>query len=130
MAYPFGKFTLNALLRQDLGTFVPKVFQTLFPGSAYTHNWHIDAVVHQLTQVHGGAIRRLIVTQPPRSLKSICISVAYVAWALGHDPGKKFACVSYSQELGPTFHRQFRTIVTSDWYREVFPGVQLRKSVV
>ncbi len=33
-------------------------------------------------------VRRLalLINQPPRSLKSICVSVAYVAWLLGHDP--------------------------------------------
>ena len=73
-------------MRQDLGTFIAKVFQTVSPGDRYLHNWHIDAIVHELMQVHAGENRRLIVTQPPRSLKSICTSVAYVAWSLGHDP--------------------------------------------
>ena len=67
-------------------------------------------------------VGRLIVTQPPRSLKSICASVGFVAWSMGHDPSKRFACVSYSQELAATFARQFRTVVISDWYRELFPN--------
>ena len=71
---------LNAALRQDLGTFIAKVFQTVSPGDHYLHNWHIDAIVHELMQIHRGENRRLIVTQPPRSLKSICTSVAFVAW--------------------------------------------------
>ena len=74
---------LNAALRQDLGTFIAKVFQMVSPGDRYLHNWHIDAIVHELMQVHRGENRRLIITQPPRSLKSICTSVAYVAWCLG-----------------------------------------------
>ena len=79
---------LSAALRQDFGTFIAKVFQTVSPGDRYLHNWHIDAIVHELMQVHGGENRRLIVTQPPRSLKSICTSVAFVAWSLGHDPSR------------------------------------------
>lgn len=118
---------LRAALRQDLGTFIAKVFQTVSPGDRYLHNWHIDAIVHELMQVHRGKNRRLIVTQPPRSLKSICTSVAYVAWCLGHDPSMRFACVSYSHELAATFARQFRTVVTSDWYRALFPNMRLAK---
>jgi len=118
---------LAAILRQDLGTFVAKVFQTVSPGDLYLHNWHIDAIVYALLQLHAGKTRRLIVTQPPRSLKSICTSVAFPAWSLGHDPSKRFACVSYSQDLGATFARQFRTVITSDWYRALFPNVRLAK---
>lgn len=106
---------------------VAKAFQTLAPGDRYLTNWHIDAVVHELLRVHRGENRRLIVTQPPRSLKSICASVAYVAWSLGHDPSHRFACVSYSYDLAATFARQFRAVVTSDWYRALFPNMRLAK---
>ena len=118
---------MQALLRQDLAAFVVKVFQTLFPGDEYLHNWHIDAVVHALMQIYLGVDRRLIITQPPRSLKSICTSVALVAWWLGQDPSQLFACVSYSHIPGLDFARQFRTVITSDWYRALFPRVQLCK---
>ena len=118
---------LSAALRQDFGTFIAKVFQTVSPGDRYLHNWHIDAIVHELMRVHGGQDRRLIVTQPPRSLKSICTSVAYVAWSLGHNPSLRFACVSYSHELTATFARQFRAVVTSDWYRTLFPNTRFPK---
>src|SRR5687767_9593594 len=94
---------LRAALRRDLGAFVAKVFATVSPGDEYLDNWHIDAVVHALLQVHRGENRRLIINQPPRSLKSICSSVAFVAWSLGHDPAKRFACISYSYELAATF---------------------------
>jgi hypothetical protein len=118
---------LDAALRQDFGTFVVKVFLTVSPGDQYLHNWHIDAVVHSLLQIHRGKIHRLIINQPPRSLKSICSSVAFVAWSIGHDPSKRFACVSYSNELAATFARQFRTVINSDWYRALFPSVRLAK---
>jgi predicted phage terminase large subunit-like protein len=118
---------LRAALRQDLGAFTVKVFQTVSPGDDYLHNWHVDAIVHALLQVHAGESRRLLITQPPRSLKSICTSVGFVAWVLGHDPTKRFACVSYSQELAATFARQFRLVITSDWYHEIFPQMRLAK---
>ena len=118
---------LRAVLRQDLGTFVAKAFQTVSPGDHYHHNWHIDAVTYQLMRIHTGEERRLIITQPPRSLKSICTSVAFVAWALGHDSSKRFACVSYSSDLAATFTRQFRAVISSDWYKALFPRTRLSK---
>lgn len=124
---PSDQRLLRAALRQDLGTFISKVFSTVSPGDHYLDNWHIDAVAHALIQVYQGKHRRLIITQPPRSLKSICTSVAFVAWAIGHDPSKRFACISYSHELAASFARQFRTVVTTDWYRAAFPSVRLSK---
>src|SRR6266704_5185859 len=97
---------LAALLRSDPRYFVWKSFQTILPGTPYLPNWHIDAIVHQLMRVHAGDISRLLINQPPRSLKSICVSVAYVPWLLGHDPTRRIIVVSYSNELATDLHRQ------------------------
>ena len=46
-----------------------------------------------------GEIRRLIITVPPRHLKSLCVSIAYPAFLLGHDPTRRIIAASYSSEL-------------------------------
>ena len=118
---------LQAVLRRDLVAFVVKVFHTLCPEDPYYHNWHIEAVVYALMQVYLDKDKRLVITQPPRTLKSICTSVAFVAWWLGHDPSMRFACVSYSHIPALDFARQFRAVITSGWYRGLFPNMQLCK---
>jgi len=115
---------LCALLRTDLASFIHKVFYTVFPGSTYLPNWHIDAIVHQLLQVERGRCPRLLINQPPRSLKSLSVSVAYVAWLLGHDPGRRIIVVSYSNDLAAELHRQFRMVIDSAWYCDLFPGMR------
>ena len=117
---------LDATLRSDLSLFVRKVFATVSPNDAFRPNWHIEAIAHELTRCHAGENRRLLITQPPRSLKSICASVAFPAWALGHDPTQRFLCVSYSEGLASEFTRQFRMVTESEWYRRVFPGMRLK----
>ncbi len=114
---------LAALLRSEMRYFVWKCFKTILPGDRYEPNWHIDAVVYRLDQVQAGQIARLLITQPPRSLKSICVSVAYVAWLLGHDPTRRIIVVSYSNELAAELHRQFRMVVEAPWYRALFPAM-------
>ena len=42
-------------------------------------SWHIRAIAHQLERLNTGEIQRLLITMPPRSLKSICVSVAFPA---------------------------------------------------
>jgi predicted phage terminase large subunit-like protein len=118
---------VRSLLRKDLTAFTVKVFQTLHPGGEYKHNWHIEAITHQLQRLYRGECPRLLITQPPRTLKTICTSVAFVAWAMGHDPSLKTVCVSYSQELAVDIARKFRVIVQSDWYRELFPKMRLEQ---
>ena len=116
---------LAAAIRSDLAAFIHKVFQTVSPEDTYRHNWHIEAIAHELRRCFDRSCRRLIITQPPRSLKSICASVAFVAWALGHNPKLRFICVSYSDALARALARQFRQVVTSGWYRALFPGTRL-----
>src|SRR3974390_3813630 len=119
--------TLKALLRTDLLFFIRKVFATVSPGETYLHNWHVDAIAHQLMRIHSGESRRLLINQPPRSLKSICVSVAYVAWLLGHDPKRRVIVASYSGDFAAELHRQFRMVIDSSWYQQVFPQLRLAK---
>ncbi len=112
---------LQALLRTELRFFIRKVFTTVSPGETYLHNWHVDAIAHQLMRVRSGESRRLLINQPPRSLKSICVSVAYVAWMLGHDPTRHVIVASYSGDFAAELHRQFRMVIASEWYAAVFP---------
>ena len=119
--------SLTAVLRTDLTAFVEKVFNTVSPGDSYRHNWHIEAITHELGCCLDGGNSRLLITQPPRSLKSICSSVAFVAWALGQNPKQRFICVSYSDTLARELARQFRMVIDSDWYRAAFPAMRVSK---
>jgi len=110
-----------AALRQDLSSFIEKCFYTLCPGYLFLPNWHVDALAWHLQRCARGEIKRLLITVPPRSLKSISASVAYPAWLLGHDPTLRILCASYANELAAKHARDFRAIVNADWYRPCFP---------
>src|SRR5271163_3197684 len=75
----------------------------------------------KLAAVREGRTRRLIISVPPRHLKSHLASVAFPAWSLGHDPSMQILCVSYAQELADKLSRDCRRIVASDWYQWMFP---------
>jgi hypothetical protein len=117
--------TLDAALRTDLPAFVRKVFGTVSPGSRYAANWHIEAICHELEKVRRGENKRLIITMPPRHLKSICASVAFSAWMLGHDPTRQIICVSYAQELATKHGNDCRAVMSSEWYQRLFPGAKI-----
>jgi len=108
-----------------LPTFIRKSFGTVAPAVSYQHNWHIDTIAWHLQQCLDGKINRLIITLPPRSLKSICASVAFPAWALGRNPGLRIICASYANELTRKHALDCRAVMESDWYRDTFPGTRL-----
>src|SRR5262249_9995107 len=66
--------------------------------------------------------QRLIITLPPRHLKSLLASVALPAWCLGHNPSAQILCVSYAQDLADKLARDCRSIMMRPWYRRLFPA--------
>jgi predicted phage terminase large subunit-like protein len=112
---------LDALCRERFEAFLRKAWPWINGGEVLLWNWHIDAIAHRLDQVTKGDSRRLIVNLPPRNGKSNIVSVIWVAWRLGHDPGLNFVCVSYSNELSGKLARDCRAIIEAPWYRRLFP---------
>jgi len=112
---------LDTIFAQDFSAFARKVFETVSPGDAFLQNWHLDAMTFAAKGVVDGKIKRLITTVPPRHLKSIIFSVALPAYFLGQDPTKRIICVSYSSELAIKHAIDFRAVLSSEWYRRVFP---------
>lgn len=119
--------TFYAVLRNDFSSFLEKVFMELNPGTPFLRNWHIDMLADRLERARVGDLRRLIINQPPRMLKSTIASIAWPAFILGHDPTTRIIVVSYSQSLGSDLSRSFRRVVESDWYKSAFPGMHLTK---
>lgn len=117
----------DAVLREDFIAFLSKAFATASGTDSFMPNWHHEAIGHQLARVECGSSKRLIITMPPRYLKSITVSVAWVAWRLGRDPGLKFVCVSYSNELAQKHAGDCRAIMQTDWFRRVFPNTRLER---
>ncbi len=117
--------TFLALIRSDFLSFFERTFLTVCPGDSFKPNWHIEAIAYQLEQCRSGLKRRLIVSVPPRSGKSVLTSVAFTAWCLGHDPTVEIMHASYGRELSAKFHRDTRAAMASAWYRAAFPNTRI-----
>jgi len=118
---------IDAILRRDFPSFVHRVFQTVAPGDTYLPNWHILAMAYELQRIVKVENNRLIITLPPRHLKSIVVSVAFVAWMLGHNPSLRIICVSYNQDLANKHADDMRVVMQSPWYRRIFPNTRLQR---
>ena len=95
------------------------------PGIPFKPNWHLEAVTSKLSQVAKGPVRRLVITLPPRTLKSLCASVALPAWFLGHYPWERVVVISYSDILAHNHANDFRRVVNDPLYRATFPAMCL-----
>ena len=116
---------VNAACRRDLVSFVRKCFHWLAPSAIFHMNWHLRAIAHQLEQVRLGNVKRLIITVPPRSLKSMMCSVAFPSFVLGHDPAKRLIVVSYGADLAIKLANDFRTVVSMPQYGAMFPAMRI-----
>ena len=106
-------------------SFVERSFYELNPETNFSKSPHIEVMASRLEACRQGKTRRLIVNQPPRSLKSQAVSVAFVAWLLGHDPSMQIICASYGQDLADKHARDCRTLMMSDFYQRLFPRTHL-----
>ena len=119
---------IEAILRKDLYCFIQAAFPIVSPGASFAPNWHLEAIAYHLTRVLEGEIKRLIITIPPRSLKSICGSVSFPAFVLGHDPTRRIICVSYAESLARKHANDCRAIMRSAFYNRVFPNTRISAS--
>jgi hypothetical protein len=114
-----------AIIGTDLHSFIRASFPIVSGGDEFLPNWHVEAMAYALAEVLRGRTRRLIITVPPRSLKSICASVAFPAFALGHNPSLRIIGVSYSESLARKHANDCRALMRSSLYRAVFPATRI-----
>lgn len=114
-------------VRTDFAAFIAKTIGTTNPGADYMPNWHIELIAQYLEAARRGEINRLIINLPPRSLKSTCVSVAWPAWILGHDPKSRLIATSYAASLSIKHSLDCRLVVSSPWYRLLFPQTRIAK---
>src|SRR5262245_25516037 len=117
-----------AILRSDLYSFIQTIFPIVSPNASFKSNWHLEAIAFALTRVLRGEIKRLIITVPPRNLKSICASVAFPAFVLGHDPTRRIICVSYAEGLACRHSNDCRAVMRSGLYPRLFPKTRISAS--
>ena len=113
------------VLRRDLMSFIERSFYELNPRTSFSRSPHIEVMASRLEACRQGKAKRLVVNQPPRSLKSHAVSVAFPAWLLGHNPAMQIICASYGQELADKHARDCRTVMSSAFYRRLFPQTRL-----
>lgn len=115
---------------QTLSGFVREAWHVLEPSAAYLHGWHIDAICAHLEAITDGRITRLLINVPPGTMKSLIVSVLWPAWEWGPKglAGMRYLTTSYKEDFVKRDSRRMRDLVSSEWYRALWPEIALARA--
>ncbi len=116
---------LRSILRSDFHAFASRALVEL-EGKTPRDGKHVEAICRALMAVHEGKLRRLVVNQPPRTLKSFLGTIAFSAWMLGQDPTTEIIIVCHDARLAETHADKIRRLLRSDFFQGLFPNTRLR----
>lgn len=114
----------------SLHDFAKAMWPIIEGGRPFIDGWHIQAVCEHLEAVYYGDIKYLLINQPPRTMKSTLVSVAFPTWAWTKNPELQFLYISYGSKLSQKDSVKSRRIIDSKWYKEKWGSrVQLSTDV-
>jgi len=106
------------LATRKLRHFIPQAWHIVEPNTEFRPNWHIDAICDHLQAVYDGEIKNLLVNVPPRSMKSLTISVFWPVWCWINKPSVRWLFSSYALSLATRDSVKSRRIINSPWFKE------------
>lgn len=117
---------------QPLIGFVEKAWRILEPAIELKVGWAVRAMALHLEAIHNGDIKNLLTNVPPGTLKSLLTNVFFPAWEWGpkSKPHMRYVCTSYGLDLTNRDGGKFLRLVTSDWYKQLWPDFEITRFAV
>lgn len=108
---------------ESLAEFATQAWHILEPSTELKWGWVLDAICDHLEAVTEGSIKRLLITVPPGSMKSLLTGVFWPAWEWGPKnlPGMRYLSTSHKQDLAIRDNLKCRRLIQSEWYQERWP---------
>jgi hypothetical protein len=85
---------------------------------AVRRGWHVDVICEHLEAVSAGELRRLIINQPPRTMKSLNVAVFWPAWEWLSKPWLRWLFASYAEVLSQRDSMKMRRLIKSEGGRQ------------
>jgi predicted phage terminase large subunit-like protein len=111
---------IDDAIRSSFLAFAIKAFGQLHPGKELVIHPYVRLLAGHLEAVATGKRRRVVITLPPRHLKTFLASICLPAWILAHNPSAKILILSYGQELADKIAYSIREILLSAWFCRLF----------
>jgi predicted phage terminase large subunit-like protein len=120
------------LARRSLRDFIALAWHVVEPARPLIDAWHLHAIADHLQAVSEGHIRHLLINVPPGHGKSLLVNVLFPAWLWIRDEQSaqwRGLFSSYDSGLAIRDSVRCRTLIDSEWYREMFrPAWSLSES--
>lgn len=107
---------------KTLHGFTTEFWPVIEPRTEFKDNWHLHVVCEHLEACIKREIRKLVINIPPRTMKSIAVSVMLTPWTWGPGnlPEERFLYATYSSGLSARDSRQSRKVIASPKYQDLF----------
>jgi predicted phage terminase large subunit-like protein len=122
--YPGLQGNLAACVKASLAEksfieFVRQAWHVIVPNAPFVEGKHHKIICDHLEAVTRGEITRLTIAVPPRSSKTLVVSVLWAAWEWTQDgfAGKSYLCTSHSMDLIGETSVTCRALLDSEWYQ-------------
>lgn len=104
--------------RRRLVDFAKLAWPVVNPGRPLVWGWYLDVICEHLEAVTLGQIVKLLIIQPPNTLKSTVVSVLWPAWEWARDPSVRWLFAANELGLATRDAGFSRELITSAWFRE------------
>lgn len=108
------------LASRRLQEFVRQAWSVVEPGTPFVPGWHLDAICEHLEAISRGEIKNLLITIPPRHMKSLAVSVFWPCWEWIRNPQRRWLYTSYAEGLSIRDSLRCRRLIQSPWYQTCF----------
>lgn len=132
--YDTEKELKKIILKQSYYHFFKWSFNILFPNEKYEDAFHVKYLCDQLQEEIFRIVRKeekghdLVINIPPRSSKSLIVSVCWFAWAILHEKSLSMIAVSFDDSLSLLNAQYCKDLIKSDEYQELFGDeIKIRK---
>lgn len=105
---------------QDLHSYVQLSWHVVEPKHKFVDGFHIQAICEHLQAVSDGELRNLIISVPPRHMKSTAVCVMWPSWEWLKHPGIGWLFSSYSKGLSVRDSIKCRRLIQSHFYKTTF----------
>lgn len=103
---------------KELAHFAKLSWKVLEADTPILWNWHHDLICEYLTACKIGQIKRLVINEPPRMMKSLLVTVNFPVWAWVTQPQKRFIFGSHAATLANKHSLLRRDLIESPWYQK------------
>jgi len=100
-----------------LREYLPQAWILAQPGATFQAGWHLDCLAEHLEACSRGELHKLLITVPPRSGKSLVVSVFWPSWEWLWAPYTQWLCASYAETLATRDAVRARRLMLTPWYR-------------